>query len=72
MPPSEIKQDIAEIKSSLNFICKTLEDVKTSNEKNEKSIIELLKALKEKDERIYTLETKFNELEQYSRKKTSW
>ena len=43
------KTDIADIKSSLQFLCKSVDELKQSNTKNEKKINDLLKSIKAKD-----------------------
>ena len=72
----EMKQDIADMKASLNFLCKTMDDVQKANKENERKFAELLQSLKQKDEKIEVLEQKvdvlensLDEIEQYSRKK---
>ncbi len=76
MPPNkhnvndaDIKSDIADIKASLEFICKSVDELKQSNGVNEKKINDILSAMKLKDERINELERRVNDLEQHSRKR---
>ena len=69
MPPrihacDDLKTDISEIES-LNFLCKSIEEVKQTNASNEKKN-DLLVA---KDEKINQLEHRVDELEQHSRKR---
>ena len=71
MPPrqndADLKTDIADIKSSLEFICKSVDELKKSNGVNEKIINDILSAMKIKDQRIDDLERRVNDLEQHSR-----
>ena len=73
MPPkqndADLKTDIADIKSSLEFICKSVDELKKSNGINEKIINDILSAMKIKDQRIDDLERRVNDLEQHSRKR---
>ena len=76
MPPNkhnvndaDIKSDIADIKASLEFICKSVDELKQSNGVNEKKINDILSAMKVKDERMNELERRVNDLEQHSRKR---
>ena len=57
----EMKQDIADMKASLKFLCKTMDDVQKANKENERKFAELLKSLKQKDEKIEVLEQKVDE-----------
>ena len=73
MPPkqndADLKTDIADIKSSLEFICKSVDELTKSNGVNEKIINDILSAMKIKDQRIDDLERRVNDLEQHSRKR---
>ena len=73
MPPkqndADLKTDIADIKSSLEFICKSVDELKKSNGVNEKIINDILSAMKIKDQRIDDIERRVNDLEQHSRKR---
>ena len=73
MPPkqndADLKTDIADIKSSLEFICKSVDELKKTNGVNEKIINDILSAMKIKDQRIDDLERRVNDLEQHSRKR---
>ena len=61
---NEMKQDIADMKASLDFMCKTRDDVKKANKENERKFAELLQSLK-----VDVLENSLDEIEQNSRKK---
>ena len=75
MPPkhndADIKTDIAAIKSSLECMCKSVDELNKSNVVNEKKINYILSPMKLKDERINELERRLNDLEQHSRKRNS-
>ena len=66
---TDLKTDIADIKSSLQFLCKSVDELKQSNTTNENKINDLLKSINAKDERIEQLEHRVNDLEQHSRKR---
>ena len=66
---TDLNTDIADIKSSLQFLCKSVDELKQSNTTNENKINDLLKSIKAKDERIEQLEHRVNDLEQHSRKR---
>ena len=69
MPPrnDDLETDITDIKSLLQFLCKSVDELKHSNSTIEKKINELLRMIN--DERIEILENRVNELEQHSRKR---
>ena len=77
MPPKvdhEMRQDIADMKASLTFLCKSIEEMQKSNKVNDGKIAELLKAMQIKDQKIEALEStvtglesKVDDLEQYLR-----
>ena len=77
MPPKvdvKMRQDIADMKASLTFLCKSIEEIQKSNKVNDGKIADLLKAMQIKDQKIEALEctvtgleSKVEELEQYSR-----
>ena len=66
---ADLKTDIADIKSSLQFLCKSVDELKQSNTTNENKIKDVLKSIKSNDERIEQLEHRVNDLEQYSQKR---
>ena len=76
MPPKvdhEMRQDTADMKASLTFLCKSIEEIQKSNKVNDGKIADLLKAMQIKDQKIEALEStvtglesKVDELEQYS------
>ena len=62
---TELKTDIADIKSSLQFLCKSVDELKQRNTTNEKKINDLQKSIKAKGERIEQLEHCVNDLDCY-------
>ena len=46
---NEMKQGIAVMKASLDFLCKTMDDAQKANKENERRFAELLQSLKQKD-----------------------
>ena len=73
MPPKhndvDIKTDMADIKSPLELIYKSVDELKKSNGVNEEKINDILSAMKLKDQRTNELERRVNDLEQHSRKR---
>ena len=66
---ADLKTDIDDIKSSRQFLCKSVDELKQSNTTNENKIKDVLKSIKSNDERIEQLEHRVNDLEQHSRKR---
>ena len=66
---SKADSEMSEIRRSLEFVCKSIEDFKEQSKSGDKKIAELLAIIKSKDERISGLEEQRNELEQNPQKK---
>ena len=73
--PRQLKNDIGDIKHSLNYLCTTIDEMKKSNEDKDRKIDNLLKkvtmletAINSKDRKLADLEEKVNDLEQYTKK----
>ena len=76
--PNDMPSDIAEMKTSLRFLCESFDDIKTTNHKLEKAlseiqqlsgrVVELEKENERKDETINNLEKAVDSLEMYSKK----
>ena len=79
---NDMRSDIAEMKTSLRFLCESFDDIKSSNHKLEKAlseihklnqqmsgrVVELEKENQRKDETIDNLEKAVESLEMYSKK----
>ena len=72
--PNTITSLVEDMKASLTFLCKSIEEMQKSNKVNDGKIADLLKAMQIKDQKIEALEStvtglesKVDELEQYSR-----
>ena len=63
MAPKHLDSDISDIKQSLNHLCKNFDDMKATTTKNEQQLVELIKLLKQKDEKITQLTTRIETLE---------
>ena len=80
--PNDMPSDIAEMKTSLRFLCESFDDIKTTNHKLEKAlseihklnqqlsgrVVDLEKENKRKDDTINNLEEAVDSLEMYSKK----
>ena len=57
MPPSKVSEDIAEMKTSLQFLCHSFDEIKVSNKKLQDALIEMNKSNDTMNKRIDLLES---------------
>ena len=67
--PTETESEMAEIRRSLTFLCKSFDEIKERNKATNKRITELLDITKAKDVRVAKLEAQVNDLDQNSKTK---
>ena len=57
MPPSKVSEDIAEMKTSLQFLCHSFDEIKVSNKKLQDALLEMKKNNDTMNKRIDQLES---------------
>ena len=65
MPPSKVSEDIAEMKSSLQFLCKSFDEIKVSNKQLKDALLEMKKSNDTMNKRIDLLESKLQSKDEH-------
>ena len=65
MPPSKVTEDIAEMKTSLQFLCHSFNEIKVSNKKLQDALLEMKKNNDTMNKRIDLLESKLQSKDEH-------
>ena len=65
MPPSKVSEDIAEMKTSLQFLCHSFDEIKVSNKKLQDALLEIKKSNDTMNKRIDLLESKLQSKDEH-------
>ena len=65
MPPSKVSEDIAEMKTSLQFLCHSFDEIKVSNKKLQDALLEMKKNNDTMNKRIDLLESKLQSKDEH-------